>query len=726
MNKNFWTSLLIILSIVFNAVPAAAQSGGLKANIKLTAKENPSETFRGLYRTGNFAFARLLKKTSGGESIVNALETQSVEFFEKFQAATEKHLDEVVEKARQAKDPKNPRPGVKTAPATKMPIRSGDNGSNLFDERYFSNQSAMGVRFTNASYSPNFSHNGLMNFALDEPQVTVTETATGKTATATSVKTLDTGDAAGTLTITSDKKVNFSDNTMSTETIYGEKTEVFSRVDGTKVTKTFKMTIGSSFDVCPDAQGIVRGKGKMLIYSQTTSIKGKEIAALTDEKTAQFQITGYVNEAAVFTHFDMEGVAAEKSLGYDRAVRIGALDDSGGITDGSKSVVYTFSGNTPPTETRDFNGNRDWTNTKFSTADVKSFNINTDEELERVDAIGKLGILSFMAELELIMKSSISSWRNGECVAVECTAPKTALKPSESIEVTAVTTSKLDSGKINADLTVVADETATPEKQKGTPTAVYTLTAPQKGKAYIGVTSTSKRGIGLGSLEIPVETVKKQPPVKNPPPKKNDCDQGWTGTVKAVRTKRADKTKPASGRLVRQVESVNETYSVNINVLGTRDLSGGIVTNFHGNAEVNYLSTEYREFNYAAGKMSCGNGIINSPETRKLELQTKGDEKGQIIVTISVIGNWGHISFTPPELQAERIRTDTYETNCPAYNAANSGTGRSDDSIDIIQTGFEIEFDVDPSKPNVIEGSKTVQESDGSETTYTWNLARCQ
>ncbi len=225
-------------------------------------------------------------------------------------------------------------------------------------------------------------------------------------------------------------------------------------------------------------------------------------------------------------------------------------------------------------------------------------------------------------------------------------------------------------------------------------------------------------------LEIPVNEAKKKPPVKTPTKEpKKDCV--WTGSVKAVRALRVDKTEKADGRLVRAVSTKIESFSVNAVITGERDLTQGIVNDYYSNADANFLGTEYRERNYAAGRMSCANGIITSSETQKYEDRIKGEARGRIIVTISVIGKSGFIMFTPPPVSAERIVARTYESACPSYNRNNSSTVRNFPLMEIQPTGFEVEFDVDPSTPNEIKGSKTVQNSDGSETTYSWDLTRC-
>jgi hypothetical protein len=196
--------------------------------------------------------------------------------------------------------------------------------------------------------------------------------------------------------------------------------------------------------------------------------------------------------------------------------------------------------------------------------------------------------------------------------------------------------------------------------------------------------------------------------------------------VKAVKVKRQDKQTGQDGRLVRQVESLRETYDAKVTVLGTRDLSGGIVNNFHGNAEGSFFSTKYSESNYAPGKMSCDKQIITTPQTHKMEIQEKGEANARVLVAIAINGgNRAYIGFTAPVTASERIITRTYESSCPSYNAVNSGTERADYTIDRNGPFFEVWFEIDPSSPNVLKGSKTIQDSDGSETLITWDLSRC-
>jgi hypothetical protein len=441
------------------------------------------------------------------------------------------------------------------------------------------------------------------------------------------------------------------------------------------------------------------------------------LAAPSTDYTIEFQITGHVNDEAVMTHFDMEGVVSEKIVGYERAARMELIQGKPDFKDGSASVIYHFDNNTPP------NGSSD---AKLGKVRSQLFNIQTVEHAQRVAKFVDWALFGIMIDLTMLMRTSISSWRNGECVDVDCSAPKTTLKPNEQIDVTVVSVSRHDRGKFNAKLKALGTESVTPENQDGTPQAVYRLTGPTKGEGNIIVTSTSKRGIGSGMLTFTGQKPPTKPPVKAPPVKTPPCDGGWTGTVKAVRSERVDKEKKADGRLVREINVKRETFDVKLTVLGTRDLTAGILNRYHANAEAGFLGTDYNEANYEPGKMLCDHVMITTPQTRKIDRQQKGEANGGTLIAISVIGNRGYFEFTPPSVLAEQITTRAYESGCAPYNAANSSTEKGDQTIEIVRGGFELEFEVDPSSPNVLKGSKTVQNSDGSETTYTWDLSRCR
>lgn len=86
-----------------------------------------------------------------------------------------------------------------------------------------------------------------------------------------------------------------------------------------------------------------------------------------------------------------------------------------------------------------------------------------------------------------------------------------------------------------------------------------------------------------------------------------------------VQRKRVDKVKPASGRLVREIDNSEETFSIDYHILGIQDTTGGFTNGYFADAQMSYRSPKYNEKNYALCKTSCDKKIISTTETQKLE-----------------------------------------------------------------------------------------------------------
>ncbi len=690
---------LLVNALTLNGQPGA--DGGMQATAAdIIRAANAGEAFPGLQNAGrDEMFAQFLKQvTADAGDTYDALDAQGSYFYDQFRAALGDAMARAVEKGKE----------INRAEREKR--KSAASGKRTGPKRIGSKR----------VYGKNV--NELLSILSSEPtpgdiQITKVETDNSFGGTSQEVKVIDSADATTTNTQNAGTLATYNkeDMSMTTSTKFDQKSESVSKTSLRKASKVSNMEWSTTFQWCPDAEGLVRGKGRARIYNQTTINTGRQLAAGTTEYTLEFNIKGQVNDDAVMPTFDMEGVVAEKITGFERGVRLGLLNEKPGYTDGSASVVYNINGNTPP-----------GTEIVLGRVNAKLFGVADEVHAQRISKFANWGINSFVNDLDGLMKSAISRWTNGECVEVECTAPKTALKPNETVQVTAASVSHLDKGKFSAKLNGNGTESVTPEDQEGTPSAVYILTAPAKGQARIIVKSVSRRGIGLGMLEFD-EVKKPKPPVKTPPVKTPPCDGGWTGTVKAVHVKRRDERKGQDGRLVRQIDTLSETYDAKVTVLGTRDLSGGIVNNFHGNAEGSFFSTKYSESNYAPGKMFCNKVMMETPQTKKLEIQEKGEANKNVLVAIAINGGRrGYIGFTAPETASELIITRTYESNCESYNAVNSGVDRSSSLIERNGHFFEVHFEIDPSSPNVLKGSKTIQNSDGSETMITWDLSRCR
>lgn len=698
--KRALVSLLISGMILNSLATAAAPS----RTITSPEEDGLATGFARFHRIGDVLFASELKKIAPGDDISEAISAQSAYFIERYQAAILGQFEKGVAKSREIN--KKRREGTLKAPA--RPRVPRNYGKNSFD-------------LDQVDISPT------ALFGADGIQVVETETDNGVSSTALEQKTIETAEVTVNRNQVVSSEVGFDGTNRMSKSMGTEETvETISKADGKKLGKTSKMSFAASLDVCPDFEGVIRGTGTAKFYSQTTINTGKQLAALTSEYTVDFRVTGYVSDDAEMTHFDLKGTVIEKKLGFDRAVRMGMIESAGGNVDGTRSAFVQFDGNTPPTTSKGEYGMSRNVSPTLGRETFKPLPTNTDADSQRLREVASSASGAFITDLDLLMRSSISRWQNYECVGVKCTPAKTVLAPNESVEVTAESFSELDKSRFNAKLNAMGTETVTPAEQEGKPTAVYSLKAPDKEKATIIVKSVSRRGIGLEVLEIPVQDAKKKPPMKKPAPKPKSCDQGWTGTVKAVRTFSNLERGKASGSLLRQTKNVSSTYTAEVTLVGTRDLTAGITNNFHGNARGTYEKEETRERNYGPMRMSCSGKMMESPETQKNVLTYRGDSSGQTLVAVAINGNVGHISFSPPPMMASFVHSYIYETACPAYNQVNTKTVRSDSLQEIAESGFEVDFNLDPSSPNVLVGSKTVQEPDGSSTTYTWNLSRCQ
>ncbi len=709
INKLFTYGLMVNLLLNIAAPAAAQRSQSFAA--ELAQGGGIVEVFRRLHPVGDAVFVDETMKMSPGSDVPVALEAQSAYFLEQFLDATKEQFGKGVVKSLELNKKR-----IEAATQQTTPTRA---------RRLYGKSEAAGIDTDAAESSWNNDARSLLS--TDGVQVTEVETETGVRSTATDQKSIDTPEATVTRTQMVGSDVNFDGkNTMSKSMSTEETVESASKTDRRKVTKTSKMSFASSLEICPDFAGIVRGTGTVKFGSKTTLNTGSQLAAMSSDYTADYRVTAYVNDNAEMTHFDLKATVIETTFGFDRALRLELITSTNEVVDGTRSIFVQFDGNTPPSSVDGEYGMKRDISPTLGKETLKPLPTNTEADNARLVTAAGSATGAIMLDLDLLMRSSISRWQHYECVSIKCTAAKTLLAPNESVDVTAVSVSTLDQSKFNAKLNGSGTLTVTPGDQNGTPSATYSLTAPEKAKATFVARSVSRRGIGLEVLEIPVTEVKKKLPVKRPAPKAKKCDDGWTGTVKAVRTYRNLERGKADGRLLRQLRTVESTYSVEISLTGARDTAGGIVNNFHGNANASYVKDEQRERNYASGKMSCNKSIIESPETQKNLLNYKGNSSERILVAIAINGNMAHIDFSPPPMQAVFTHSYVYETACPAYDQINTKTVRSEYLHDVTQAGFEVEFQIDPSEPDVLTGSKTVTESDGSETIYTWNISRCQ
>src|SRR5687767_15298929 len=101
-------------------------------------------------------------------------------------------------------------------------------------------------------------------------------------------------------------------------------------------------------------------------------------------------------------------------------------------------------------------------------------------DLERINEISKHSLGWTYQQAAMYLEAAQSNWRNGGCVEVTLTAPKTKLLPAEKTEVYAETVHIHDKNKVDAELTVqTATESALPDKHAAVAQGTFTLTAPR-------------------------------------------------------------------------------------------------------------------------------------------------------------------------------------------------------------------------------------------------------
>jgi hypothetical protein len=451
---------------------------------------------------------------------------------------------------------------------------------------------------------------------------------------------------------------------------------------------------------CPDANGEVRGTGKLLTAQSATEV----------------EITGYVTDAAELSHFDMTGATSETLTGGGRTKRI------------SVSIEKSALG---ASQTADRLGK-----ITFGEADSQMAGILKTEANAAVKTIFERAAGQFRAARE--------KWRGGACVEVKLTAAKTKLMAGEKIGVTAESLQRQDKTAINALLTVKnAVAVAAPSSQQGTPRANFTLTAPVRdANASITVESVSKRGIGLGKLEFPVSArpIVKKPPVKKdtppviiikkPPTTKKPSKEptrckpanNWKGVI-SVKTygKRelpAGQTGAGGGRLQYALVYREKSYQIDYKLSGERDLSGGFANAVFADANVSYLERYYRTFTYVPAY--CGTTRIAQLKTEFLNRsEAKGD--GRATIFISAYTRSASFQFAAPKAVGGKFYDQLHFSGCPQQDGINTFT-RDDGKFEWQFKGLLFEFENESADAGVLKGAKTIQNSDGTETTVTWDL----
>lgn len=735
-NLNYFqklTSLFLFVSVLTGTFSIGKAQAKLRTNEKTaTTEADRDKTYAEMLQHGRGAeFTQFLTKTIGASAAENVekwLDENNAVFFRAFDAAyrteaarffEEKRKNNAPVKSGTVPPPIVPKTAlpVKRKPAVRTRGAAFDSSNNVFFQNVSYNALPGGL------FDESFEHKS----ERDELTITKSETDDGiQMKASVAEKTKVVGDVTVTQGATGETRViGVEGRDFGTEYEAVEFVEAVNRKERTSLRTETIVKWRVLTASCPDADGISKGSGTMTVAVKKTITNPQTIGILTRETTTRMSIKGFVNDAAELTHFDLEGTAVETISGYERAARLGLIDDAP-FADGTKQINYQVKNNKPGKDVTDEYGVTKKIGDEMGEEKVTASPDVSEADLDRINKIAKYCVGWTYLQAAMYLEAARSNWRNGGCVDVTLTAPKTKLLPAEKTEVYVETVHIHDKNKVNAELKVqTATESALPDKYPAVTQGTFTLTAPRKGKnAFISVNSVSRRGIAFEILEFDEEKILKNPvkPIVTPPVKK--CGGAWSGKITAVKRKREEQVKPASGRLVREIFNDEETFSIDYHLLSIQDTSKNLANGYFADAKMNYRSLRYTENNYAPGEMMCDKRTILTPQTQKMEIVRTAAADKRLTVYVSVGGEKGYLTFGSPEVEAEQIVTRTYETKCPSYDQANSGVERNDRLIKIVNPSFEIKFELDAKSAYQLVGSKTIQNSDGSETIVTWNLTR--
>jgi hypothetical protein len=260
--------------------------------------------------------------------------------------------------------------------------------------------------------------------------------------------------------------------------------------EGTTVRVTHDRTERTEVKFCPDAQGVAPGSWEFVEAKEVTATGPKGIQTSRAEFRATAGLTGQVDDEAELSHVQ------EKM-----AVKTGQSSGSA-----SRKMTPVIGSTTDGTGNRIPTGIESW-----ETGEQQQVKATSDDTRLRLQAAAIVAEISGGAAY----KKARDRWRGHRCVEVAFLEGnmRRSVSPGDRVRIVAEARHKQEGGKLPAPLEAdpVAYQSITPEKKRIPPPAEFTYQAPKKGTeeaAYmrekgttVYVTSTSRRGIGLGVIE---------------------------------------------------------------------------------------------------------------------------------------------------------------------------------------------------------------------------------
>ncbi|HEX9959979.1 MAG TPA: hypothetical protein VGB00_03550, partial [Pyrinomonadaceae bacterium] len=732
--KTICLSLWLLFALVFNtAIPIRAQQQQQTEEIQIpenkiaaTANLKPAEQFKELRLNARGAdFPALLRSIFGSdaEAAAKAIDEDTDELFQVVgETLNEKSNETLMEETEERKEKlkaslveqvnrNKVKSNVKTPLKTKNPAAPRKTGSRR----------TIAPRFDWRALA--FGFQPLQPFSPQrqdgKPDVKITQTDKEIKAEGETRKDFETDKATMKRTQKAESKFIKDGEVFGVEIKHTETIEGKSKTGSQYFRKETVMMWNAKVAACPDVKGISAGTGKGSVTAKTTITDDSgATAAVTRIVAADTKTTGYVDDDAEMTHYDLEAEAVETISGYDDAAARKLMTDVT-FKDGAYRLRYEMTGNKIEINKTAEGGPR--IPAKMGKIVVKMVPGSNVEDVKRTDKAAGALVAGVWNHTNDMYKAARSHWRNYGCVEVVPKAPKTRLKKGEQIAITAETVHKQDAGKVNARLEAGAlDATVTPETQQGTPSAKFTYTHGDLEKSDFTIESFSKRGIGIGGLEFiteqpcngavsgKIEVTMRKTEGWTKVTKKGEhiSDQHYTGTAEYKWSFDYN----SAFNIAASPADTNEDGSISATLKGTIQAKAARITD----EKDNWTTTT-----------DC---FPDPPRTAGKNSFSLIKEEGALNGTIDdgmlqINGSKFRLTFGVPEIAARRTHRTVVKPFGWCMADANPPSDTTDESeMSFSSEAIEIEGAIDPKNPNQLAGSKTFTDELGNEATINWSL----
>lgn len=703
-NKKTLISLWLLASIFSQVISLSAQQA---AAIRAEIDENPAQIVKNLLQAGRAAeFPELLERIFGSETAaaVNAFDANSEQLFEAVSSAAderaESRLDREINERKEKRSANTiVAPGVKTNPKTNVKPRVKLQKLSL------NRQPESNWRQFALGFQP-------FQTVNEKPEIKMTETDKEIKAEGSDKKAFETKDAKGTRTQKAETRYLKDGRTFGVEIKNTQIIEAVSKPDGKSFRQEISMLWGADVAACPDANGFSKGTGKAKILSKTVYTENGETVSMTSEFDLQAKLTGYANDQAEMTHYDLTLDAYATNTGYEDALRRNLIKEIK-IKDGRYGLHYDIPGNTIEISDGKYGGNR--TPAKMGAATAQKLTAMTDADASIIGkAIGPM-VPSIWNSANEMYKSAEKNWKNYGCVEVVSKVAKTTLKPGEEIVISSETVHLQDGGKINAQMKAEAYQAQiTPETQRATPGANFTFTQEGEENSSFSVESVSKRGIGRGEVEFQIEKEKEE-----------STETGvWTGTITAVREQRVEREKRSGANLAENGGYLETSTDVKLQLSGRLDRSVEATNAYLASITGKQEQVDFEYDKYLVDEGYCGAGAVpyKGPKEITRTSRTVADFNKETRVFVEIGGSAGTITFALPETTGRTVHSYVHRSPCPDHDRVNTNEAINED-VPTLGGSFSFSFPIGAAQKSV-KGTTTVRDEDGGTTTYTWELSR--